>query len=1004
MLRLLRWRRKQLTRMPRCRYPLPTTGKEPTFRKTASELLQHPWIARQRADAPAAADPAEPDPAGLKGKVGAAATLAAAAAIASGKADAAVAAASAAAVVADGAAEVTQGERAAFVESVSNTIRLYAEKQATITLADGSTPRNSSESGIPKPATPGRPPLSARGGPSTAAAPPPAPAPALEVSSDEEDWDADFGVDSEAPRPVMRLSTGDAQAEASVSGSAGIMTNDVGWDDSDDDSMPAANDRSSSKAQSARTLSGAITGAPASLVHFAEAEASDEEWGDVDVGGTGVGADELGAALRRVRDGAGGGAEDADAVWDEGDLVEEALMNSEVEGNARLERRVAALLTRLAQPNAQAAEAVAAGAPATAAVPFYDEEAMLDTCDELLTLLRSRDWRSRARSAQHHSGVLPILDVLPSTAAVAHLSGVGGLGFGFHAGHHAERGGPVAGASERIVASLLCVVNAFIQDDRRLQEALALVGVLPAVVGFGAPNFPDTIRTQAATFVRTVCNSSETALQLFVACGGVQVLVGLLEPTRALARHSDALHRGGSGRAESKATGGVPDAERPSLADDVEDAAAFLRNAALQGVTRIFTLHSVTRNEFCRLLVAAGFLPKAMAALNAVLRPIWRAHDPSREPPAASTIDAAYQDAVRIADLLVLFSHGDSHVRSGMATHDIATAMMRVLQPPLEALWTDERYAGLMVTILKAVKNLSMEPATLEQFQEARAIPTLVPILRRSLGVRAEAAAPPNGAKGDGAGHATGAEAAAAALPYGNEMRNHAMHALFYLCRVNRARQEQAATAGVIPVLKQVVSSPSALKQLALPILCDLSRTGKRARNLMWEADGVRFYLSLLSETTGYWQIHALSAISDWLIADTERVEQVLLLPDSVLSLVDLFHAAQPTTFQSILAPLVAMTDRCRPLATTLAQSGLFVADLVHRLRATKAAIQLKQLLRLLGTLVEAHPRPVELVADFGLYPPVARMATGDTRFTLVRQIARGLLATFDAHLEAATR
>jgi len=238
-------------------------------------------------------------------------------------------------------------------------------------------------------------------------------------------------------------------------------------------------------------------------------------------------------------------------------------------------------------------------------------------------------------------------------------------------------------------------------------------------------------------------------------------------------------------------------------------------------------------------------------------------------------------------------------------------------------------------------------------------------------------------------------------LPHSTEMRNHAMHALFYLCRVNRVRQEAAANAGVIPLLKHVVSSPSALKQLALPILCDLSRASKRARNLMWEADGVRFYLSLLAETTGYWQIHAVNAISDWLAADTRRVQQVLLLPESLLRVVDLFRSAHATTFQSILAPLVNMADRCPPLATALATTGIFVSELVARLRSTKAAIQLKQLLRLLGCLFDHHPRPVEMVANFGLYPPVAEMATGDTRFTLVQQIAKGLLASFDAQLEA---
>lgn len=56
-----------------------------------------------------------------------------------------------------------------------------------------------------------------------------------------------------------------------------------------------------------------------------------------------------------------------------------------------------------------------------------------------------------------------------------------------------------------------------------VQEVLSLVGVLPAVVKFAGPEHVPALRLQAARFVGQLCASSDITLQMFVACGGLDV-------------------------------------------------------------------------------------------------------------------------------------------------------------------------------------------------------------------------------------------------------------------------------------------------------------------------------------------------------------------------------------------------------------------------------------------------------------------------------------------------
>ena len=60
------------------------------------------------------------------------------------------------------------------------------------------------------------------------------------------------------------------------------------------------------------------------------------------------------------------------------------------------------------------------------------------------------------------------------------------------------------------------------------------------------------------------------------------------------------------------------------------------------------------------------------------------------------------------------------------------------------------------------------------------------------------------------------------------------------MTRLSKIRQEEAASAGIIPLLKTVIEGKSPLKPFALPVLCDLANAGKVSRRQLWRVDGLK--------------------------------------------------------------------------------------------------------------------------------------------------------------------
>lgn len=224
--------------------------------------------------------------------------------------------------------------------------------------------------------------------------------------------------------------------------------------------------------------------------------------------------------------------------------------------------------------------------------------------------------------------------------------------------------------------------------------------------------------------------------------------------------------------------------------------------------------------------------------------------------------------------------------------------------------------------------------------------------------------------------------------PFDKDMGSMVLQCMFYLCRVSRRRQDQAAQSGLIPHLKRCIMANNPLKQFALPIICDLAHTSWTAREELKKNEGVKFYVMLLTEQ--FWQISALNSLAVWLREDVKHVEDHLVNRTNITCLVNLFCNVEQQNFENVLDPIVDMMAKSSKLAKALGGSDHFLKETARRLRSRRAIVR-KRLLQMLQTL------PPSAVAKHGL-KPIIRDLSRDGTHVLVVEIALQLLADISTY------
>ncbi|CAN6250502.1 unnamed protein product [Urochloa humidicola] len=170
--------------------------------------------------------------------------------------------------------------------------------------------------------------------------------------------------------------------------------------------------------------------------------------------------------------------------------------------------------------------------------PGESEDVILSACQKLLLYFSHRPGQKQIYVTQN--GFLPLIELLELP-------------------------------KNRILSSVLQLINNIVKDNTGFLENACLVGLIPVVMNFAEPNRPKDVRVQASLFLQQLCQASTLTLQMFIACQGIPVLVSFLEPDYA--KYRDMVH------------------------------------LAIDGIWQVFKLqHSTLRNDFCRIAAKNGIL------------------------------------------------------------------------------------------------------------------------------------------------------------------------------------------------------------------------------------------------------------------------------------------------------------------------------------------------------------------------------------------------------------
>ena len=533
--------------------------------------------------------------------------------------------------------------------------------------------------------------------------------------------------------------------------------------------------------------------------------------------------------------------------------------------------------------------------------PDQSELTICEQCERLMSLYAKQKDKVTALMNKH--AVIPIMELLTVTNA-------------------------------NIIYALLKLINMVITSTQSFLQSLCLVGLIPAIIRFAHPNTAASLlssssssstislpllRLEAANFIRLFCYTSDYTRKMFIACDGLSVLISFLSLP--------------------------PATTYPPTLDQLTLQLVY---NAIDCIRHIFDISTNPKNDFCRLFVKFHML-KPLIHVYQLLTTMTGQESREKE-------RAEYQ--VKIAQILLLFSQGDTVVKQQFAQPSLITPILSLLPllPP----------APLLLT-LKSLCNLSMDSSTLDSLEAAGAIPALLPYLR-----------PTN--------------------PL--DCQQQTLLSMYYLTQIKSSRQEQAGLNGIVPDLKRFIESDSPLKQFAYPILFQLAKTSKRVRTELKKQEMVGFYLNVVRQEL-YWRSAAIECLAIWLSEDSARVGWMLCQPVAVNTLIDVFLTTSNSgqQYEKLLMSFRKLIQSSVRLNQTLGQSPAFIAAIKQRLTTdTNNAVRVN-LLNLLSLLLVAHTDALGMSEQYGL----VRLLEGlceERDSVLVASLAQKMLERLSAERE----
>jgi len=359
----------------------------------------------------------------------------------------------------------------------------------------------------------------------------------------------------------------------------------------------------------------------------------------------------------------------------------------------------------------------------------------------------------------------------------------------------------------------------------------------------------------------------------------------------------------------------------------------------INGIWSVFELQgSAPRNDICRKLSKNNVLESLASVLEHLVKGINNSGEEQ-----FALID-------KIVSIFVYFSQTETHVKMTVASRSLFNILFRTFSK------LNTRH---QLSILKFIKNMSSLPDILLLLQNANAIERLTEIL-----------------------------AGTTKTAYFKDYANQILHTMYNMCRLSNDRQEEAAIAGIIPVLQETISADLPLKEFALPILCDMAHSGKACRKKLWQHNGLETYLNLTSDQ--YWQVKAYEAIATWLQEEFAKVEEHLSEKKSIEQLLKGLEKATGTMFvDGVLEPLQRVMRSSTTICGMLAGKPLF--ELINKNLEVKRPMLRLNLLRLLRTILEYFPNKFELVKQTGLFRTIKILSEKDET-VLVKELTKDLI------------
>lgn len=307
--------------------------------------------------------------------------------------------------------------------------------------------------------------------------------------------------------------------------------------------------------------------------------------------------------------------------------------------------------------------------------PDESEDVIVSSCQKLIAFFHQRPEQKIVFVTQH--GLLPLMELLEVRR-------------------------------NRVICSVLQIINQIIKDNTDFQENACLVGLIPVVMSFAVPDRPPEIRMEAAYFLQQLCQSSSLTLQMFIACRGIPVLVGFLEADYA--KYREMVH------------------------------------LAIDGMWQVFKLHrSTPRNDFCRIAAKNGILIRLINTLYSLSEATRLASitgggkipvDGSAPRPRSGPLDCSHPAFIQNEKLLSGSEPDNFKVRYGNTdplsgkpepSHTSASDLHR-----LDTNQSDSRYSGVDAT-RPHLSNSTSEASTVSKLPDPASLDKGVNVEREIL-------------------------------------------------------------------------------------------------------------------------------------------------------------------------------------------------------------------------------------------------------------------------------